>query len=243
MEDEIDDEGNIVDESTIEETEPPGELAESDHPPSDEPTPDEPDARDRSEPPEDARKFYVDDVPVYLTADAVYMTDPETDQLHLTEYRDYAASVVRRLFPTPTGLRHRWRDATSRAVIASELRSRGIDLDELAERAGLPDSDAFDVLVHVAWNEPVLTRYDRARRLRRDHAEFFQKFQPEAREVLNLLVERYAVYGVDDLADLRVLELEPVSELGTVVEIAERFGTAQRLREAVAEMQQRLYAA
>jgi type I restriction enzyme R subunit len=117
------------------------------------------------------------------------------------------------------------------------------DLDELAERTGLPDTDAFDVLVHVAWNEPVVTRYDRARRLRRDHAGFFQRFQPEAREVLDLLIERYALYGVDDLADLRALELEPVSALGTVVQIAERFGTARRLQEAVAEMQRRLYAA
>jgi type I restriction enzyme R subunit len=220
-----------------------GEPTESFDPSPDGSTPEEPDAPDGAEPPPNSQKFYVDDLPVYLTADAVYMTDPETDQLHLMEYSDYAASVVRRLFPTPTGLRHRWRDATSRAVIADELRTRGIDLDELAERAGLPDSDAFDVLVHVAWNEPVLTRYDRARRLRRDHAEFFQRFQPEAREVLNLLLERYAAYGVDDLADLRALELEPVSELGTVVEIAERFGTSERLREAVAEMQQRLYAA
>jgi len=243
IEDQIDDEGNVVEVPEMGESDDTGEAAESDEASLDGPTPEGLDASGSAEPPAGSQKFYVDDLPVYLTADAVYMTDPETDQLHLMEYRDYAAAVVRRLFPTPSGLRLRWRDATSREVVADQLRSRGIDLDELAERAGLPDSDAFDVLVHVAWNEPVLTRYDRARRLRRDHAEFFQKFQPEAREVLNLLLERYAAYGVDDVADLRVLELEPVSDLGSVVEIAERFGTSQRLREAVAEMQHRLYAA
>jgi type I restriction enzyme R subunit len=225
------------------ETEPVGELAEGGSPTRDRPAPESADAGDRASLLSDARKYYVDDAPVYLTADAVYMTDPATDQLHLVEYRDYAAKVVRQLCPTPTGLRHRWREAPTRLEIREELGLRGIELGELAERAGLPDADAFDVLVHVAWNEPVLTRYDRARRLRRSHAEFFQRFQPEAREVLDLLLERYAMYGVDDLADLRALELEPVSELGTVVEIADRFGTPQRLREAVAEMQRRLYAA
>ena len=248
VEDEIDDEGNVVEESGTGGQEPTWEDGSTDGhaldpPAADNPAPDDPQGQDGASPPPSARKFYVDDTPVYLTADAVYMTDPETDQLHLVEYRDYAATVVRRLFPTPTGLRHRWCDAPSRAEIAEELRSRGIDLDELAERAGLPDTDTFDVLVHVAWNEPVVTRYDRARRLRRDHAGFFQRFQPEAREVLDLLIERYALYGVDDLADLRALELEPVSALGTVVQIAERFGTARRLQEAVAEMQRRLYAA
>ena len=241
VEDEVDDEGNVVEELAMGEMEPVGGLAGARDTAPDGSAPEGLDVG--PSPPPDAHKFYVDDVPVYVTTDAVFMTDPETDRLHLVEYRDYAATVVRRLFPTPTGLRRRWRDAPTRAEIAAELRSRGIDLDELAERAGLPDADAFDVLVHVAWNEPVLTRYDRARRLRRDHAEFFRKFQPEAREVLDLLLERYALYGVDDLADLRALELEPVNELGTVVEIAERFGTAQRLREAVAEMQRRLYAA
>jgi len=248
VEDEIDDEGNVVDNPEAREPEPSGRGDTADEGSAGEeaggqgdgsqPAPQPPPS-----PPPHARKFYVDDSPVYVTADAVYMTDPDTDQLELVEYRDYAARVVRRLFPTPAGLRRRWRDAPSRAEIAAALSSRGIDLDELSRRAGLPDADAFDVLVHVAWNEPVLTRYDRARRLRREHTDFFQRFQPEAREVLDLLVERYAVHGVDDLSDLRALELEPVSELGTVVQIADRFGTPQHLQDAVAELQRRLYAA
>jgi type I restriction enzyme, R subunit len=240
VEDEIDAAGNVVE--TREEAGDPESVAKPSLA-SEAPAGPDGDRDDDLDLPPESKKFYVDGVPVYLTADAVYMTDPDTDQLHLVEYRDYAAAVVRRLFPTPSGLRQQWRAEASRAVIAQELRSRGIDLDELAERAGLADADVFDVLVHVAWNEPVLTRYDRARRLRRDHADFFQRFQPEARQVLNLLLERYAMYGVDDLADLRVLELEPVSELGTVVQIAARFGTAERLHEAVTEMQRRLYAA
>jgi type I site-specific restriction endonuclease len=219
----------VVDEPEVREPEPAGGE-------------DENDATEAVVPPH-ARKLYVDDAEVYLTADAVYLTDPEPDRLRLVEYRDYAAQVVRRLFPTPAGLRRRWREAPSRAEVADELRRRGVDLDELSERANLPDADAFDVLVHVAWNEPVLTRDERARRVRRDHGEFFRGFQPEAREVLDLLLERYAEHGVDDLADLRALELEPVNELGTVVEIARRFGTSDRLRRAVSELQRMLYAA
>ncbi|HSV67181.1 MAG TPA: DEAD/DEAH box helicase family protein [Mycobacteriales bacterium] len=193
--------------------------------------------------PPHARKFYVDDTEVYLTADAVYLTDPDTDRLRLVEYTDYVAESVRRLFPTPAGLRRGWREAGSRAEIAENLARRGIDLVELSERAGLSDVDAFDVLVHVAWNEPVLTRHERVRRVRRDQGDFFGRYRPAAREVLDLLLERYAEHGIDDLADLRALELEPVNELGTAVQIAGRFDTTARLHAAIAELQRHLYAA
>jgi type I restriction enzyme, R subunit len=177
-----------------------------------------------------------------LTAEGFFMTDPETDQLRLVEYRDYAARVVRSLYPTPAGLRRRWREALGRAEIEQELANRGIDFGDLAARTGLADMDPFDLLVHVAWNEPQVTRYDRARQLRRAQGDFFQRFQPEARVVLDLLLERYARYG-DDIADMDVLRLEPVSELGTQVQIAERFGTFDRMRNAIEEMQHLLYAA
>jgi type I restriction enzyme R subunit len=229
VEDVVDDRGQVVDEPEVREPEPAGNE-------------DQDDRADVVVPPH-ARKLYVDDADVYLTADAVYLTDPETDRLRLVEYRDYVAQVVRRLFPTPAGLRRRWREAPARAEVAEELRQRGVDLDELGQRARLRDADAFDVLVHVAWNEPVLTRSERARRVRRDNGEFFRSFQPEARAVLDLLLERYAEHGVDDLADLRALELEPVNELGTVVEIARRFGSPDRLHRAVDELQRMLYAA
>jgi type I restriction enzyme R subunit len=159
------------------------------------------------------------------------------------EYRDYVAGVVRRLFLTPASLRAGWRTAPTRAEIAKELARRGIDLDELAERTDLVEADAFDVLVHVAWSEPVLSRHERARRVRREYPDFFAPFQPKAREVLDRLLERYAVYGVDDLTDLWVLQLEPINEAGTIKQIADEFGGGQRLREAVGRLQSLLYAA
>lgn len=195
-------------------------------------------------PPPNAPKFVVDDGDeVYVAAEGVYLTDARSNRLELVEYRDYTAGIVRRLFPTPTRLRDRWQTAPTRKVLAKELARRGIDLEELADRTGLSDSDPFDILVHLAWNEPVLTRYDRVRKVRREHAEFFDRFQSKACEVLDRLLERYAVHGVDDLSDFAVLRLEPISELGTVKQIIDEFGTGERLRNAVQELQRLLYAA
>jgi type I restriction enzyme, R subunit len=67
--------------------------------------------------------------------------------------------------------------------------------------------------------------------------------QPEAREVLDLLLERYATYGIDDMTDARALETDPVRELGTLMEIAERFGGPAHMRAAVEDLQRLVYAA
>ena len=131
-------------------------------------------------------KFYVDDIQVWVTAEAIYHLDPETDRLRLVEYRDFVADVVRtplprpQRSPVPLGQPGRSPGRPRRA------RRRGVSTPtELGERTGLVEADPLDVLVHLAWNQPLATRTDRARRVRKEHADFFEAYQPEAREVLD----------------------------------------------------------
>lgn len=77
-----------------------------------------------------------------------------------------------------------------------ELAKRGIDAAELADRTGLVEADPLDVLVHLAWNQPLATRIDRARRVRKEHVDFFDQYRPEAREVLTRLLDKYAEHGI-----------------------------------------------
>jgi type I restriction enzyme, R subunit len=231
-EEEIDDDGNLVDESVVEEPEPDFESGEPDETVDPEDLDDEPRA-----------KFYVDDVEVWVTAEAIYHLDPETDRLRLVEYRDFIADTVRTLFPDSGELRARWANRLGRQEVRAALESRGIDPSELTERTGLVDADPIDVLVHLAWNQPLATRMDRARRVRKEHADFFEQYQPAAREVLAGLLDKYAQHGISQLDDLAVLEVSPISSLGSPKEIADRFGSAATLREAVSKLGELLYAA
>ena len=99
------------------------------------------------------------------------------------------------------------------------------------------------MLVHLAWNQPLATRTDRARRVRKEHADFFAAYQPAAREVLAQLLDKYAEHGIGQLDDLGVLEVPPLSSLGSPAEIAERFGSPEALHEAVEKLGDLLYAA
>lgn len=188
-------------------------------------------------------KFYVDETEVWVTAEAIYHLDPKTQRLRLVEYRDHVADAVRTLFPDPSQLRTQWRSRVGRHDVQDALANRGVDLDELPDRAGLPDADPLDVLVHLAWNQPLATRLDRTRRVRKEHADFFESHQPAARDVLSQLLDKYAAYGISQLDDLGVLEVPPISALGSPAEIAGRFGSPAALRDAVEMLGELLYAA
>jgi type I restriction enzyme R subunit len=232
---EIDDEGHATEDTVVEQAEPGFEPPTVDGVP-DNIAPDDLDEEPRA-------KFYVDDAEVWVTAEAVYHLDPVTERLRLVEYRDFVAETVRSLFPDANELRSKWASRVGRQDVVDALARHGIDADDLVERTAMADADPFDVLVHVAWNQPLATRIERARRVRREHEAFFEEFQPAAREVLAYLLDKYAEHGISELDDLAVLEVPPLSSLGTPAEIAARFGSPDALRTAVSRLSALVYIA
>lgn len=191
-----------------------------------------------------ARKFYVDEsAAAYVVAEGFYLPDPGSGRLLLVEYSDYLAGEVRRLYPSAGALRDAWRTRPGREEVVAALENRGISLEEAADRLQLVDMDALDLLVHVAWNGPTVTRGQRVRQLQTQHRGFLQNFVPEARIVLEDLLEKYAEHGISQLDDLRVLEVPPLDRHGSVVDIASRFGGSEKLRSAITGMEEMLYAA
>lgn len=189
------------------------------------------------------QKYYVDDVHVEVVADLVYELDADGKRLRTVRYTDYAGEKVRSLYRSPAELRAKWMEPGLRAEVLEELAGRGIDVTELAERSGHPDSDPFDLLCHVAFNAPLRTRRERADALRRKSPDFWQRFTPEAREVLSAIVEKYAEFGISELAFPTVLEVPPICALGNVIELSTRFGGAANMLAAFNDLQERLYSA
>jgi type I restriction enzyme R subunit len=198
------------------------------------------DPGDPSQPP---RKFYVDDGTVEIVADVVYELDAHGKKLRVVRYADYTAATVRTLYPTAAILRRYWGDPTARGGIIQQLAERGVDFATLAAAAHQPDADPFDLLCHVAYQAPLRTRRERAERLREDRPDFFDRFAPEARAVLDSLLEKYAEHGVTQFAVPEALKVPPISERGNVGEIVQLFRGPEQLRAAVTELQVLLYAA
>ncbi len=140
-------------------------------------------------------------------------------------------------------MRSQWADPVSRAEIISRLKERGIDFTKLAEAIGRPEADPLDLLCHLAFNAPLRTRRERAQALRSKSKDLFAQYAPEARQVLEELLEKYAEYGDAQFVLPDVLKVPPISSHGQVSDIIRLFGGADQLRVAVSELQGHLYAA
>ncbi|MCR4411661.1 MAG: DEAD/DEAH box helicase family protein [Thermoguttaceae bacterium] len=224
----IDEEGEPTEEETVITPEPEDERPE-------ELPPDEDDAP--------RRKFYFDGGQVEIAAHLVYELDPDGNQLRVVQFTDYTADKVRTLFRNAVELREQWSDPDCRRGIIDRLEERGIDFDHLAETANQPDADPLDLLCHLAFNGPLRTRRERAQRLRTERRDFFDQYGPEARQILEELLDKYTEHGTAQFLIPDVLELPPICQHGNVMEIAVKFGGEDRLVEAVRQLQTILYQA
>ncbi|MEK7442618.1 MAG: DEAD/DEAH box helicase family protein [Chloroflexota bacterium] len=188
------------------------------------------------------RKYYVDGAEVWIMGEQAYELDPQGHVLRTVQYTDYTRDNVRRIVPSAEHLKQSWPISERRAEILEALQQRGVDLDALAEVTQQPTADPLDLLLHVAFNAPLHTRRERAQQLKSKRQNFFNTFTPAAREVLEVLLQKYADHGLNQLLNWNeVLHIPPLSEKGTTLEIAALFGGAKQMREAVEKMQALLY--
>lgn len=188
------------------------------------------------------RKYYVDNVPVYIAGEQAFELGPDDNILRTMQFTDYVSDHVRRLNLTAEHLRAAWPLPEQRAEVLNQLRSHGIDPVHLGAVTHHEDADPLDLLLHVAYNAPLVTRRERLEKLRQKKANFLNSFTPVAREILDALLEKYADFGVAQFDELpRVLQVPPFTEYGSSVEIYSLFGGPEKMLRAVDEMQKFLY--
>lgn len=187
------------------------------------------------------RKYYYDGGHVEIVAHLVHIIDPDGNQLRVVKITDYTGEKVRTLCSDADDLRAQWLDTDQREHIIDQLAERGLEFETIAKEAGIPNADPFDLLCHLAFNAPLRTRRQRADRVKKQETAFFNYFAPEAREILSDLLEKYAADGELQFTLPDVLKVPPISYHGNVNEIIETFGGAEKLREAVKQLQFLLY--
>ncbi len=187
------------------------------------------------------RKFFVDGVEVVPWGTAFYVYDPDSGGLQLREFSQFIRDRILSLQLDPNQLLTEWARVRTRKELRERLDDWHITTHDLAEWAGRPDADTIDLLLYVGWDLPLLSRAERARRVQTRQRDFLESFAPEARKVLNKLLEQYAVRGADEL-DVSALKSQAYGSLGTVVEIADRFGGSDSLRSAIDKLSELIYA-
>ncbi|MEW6168643.1 MAG: EcoAI/FtnUII family type I restriction enzme subunit R [Pseudomonadota bacterium] len=183
-------------------------------------------------------KYYVHGKPVNVAAERVEYMDAD-GKLVTESLRDYTRKAIRSHYASLDQFLRRWNGAEKKEAVIEELAAEGLLLDPLMEEVG-KDLDPFDLICHIAFDQSPLTRRERANNVKK--RDFFTRYGPQARAVLEALLAKYQDEGlVGELDNVRVLEIPPLSQMGTPFQLIKSFGSKIAFEQAVHELQDALY--
>ncbi|HAI4238783.1 DEAD/DEAH box helicase [Escherichia coli] len=184
------------------------------------------------------RKFHVNGVAVSVIAQRVQYYDAD-GKLVTESFKDYTRKTLLKEYASLDDFTRKWQDADRKEAIIHELEQQGIIWEVLAEEVG-KDLDPFDMLCHVVYGQPPLTRKERAENVRKRN--YFTKYSEAAQAVLDNLLDKYADAGVQEIESIQVLKLKPFDSMGTLPEIIKTgFGDRNGYNQALSELENEIY--
>lgn len=185
------------------------------------------------------RRYVVANVEVEVIAERVQYYD-SSGKLIAESLKDYTRKTLTKEFTSLDDFLVRWSSADKKQAIVDELAKEGIFFEALADEIG-KDCDPFDLLCHIAWDMPPLTRKERAEQVKK--RDYFTKYGALAQRVLEALLDKYADAGVGQIEETQVLTVAPFTQFGTPLEIVRIFGGTAQYQEAIRELKRSLYSA
>jgi len=165
----------------------------------------------------------------YLNADGKLITE---------SLRDYTRINLVKQYDSLDKFLQAWNHAERKAVLMEELERQGVFIDALAAEVG-QDLDPFDLLLHVAYNQPALTRRERANRVKKRNV--FTQYGAVARKVMDALIDKYADEGIATIESNEVLKVQPFTDFGSPVELIKSFGGRPQYLSAIQTLERELY--
>jgi type I restriction enzyme R subunit len=184
------------------------------------------------------KKYVFNGVPVKIIAERIEYYGPDGN-LITESYRDFSRKKIKSEFVSLDDFLRSWNTANKKQAIIELLEEHGIILDNLIEEIGKDYGD-FDLICHIAYDQPPLTRKERANNVKKRN--YFTKYGEQARAILNALLDKYADEGIRTIENAKVLKLKPFSDMGTPMEIINQvFGGKTGYENALQELEQELF--
>jgi type I restriction enzyme R subunit len=187
---------------------------------------------------EKVRKFHVKGVKVKTLAERIQYYDSD-GKLVTESFKDYTRKTVAKQFASLDEFVKKWQDADKKQAIIDELEEQGVIWEILEQEVG-KELDPFDMICHIVYDQPPLTRKERANNVKKRN--YFTKYDGVAQEVLSRLLDKYADAGVNEIENINVLKVTPFDELGRPLEIIKKgFGNKESYLAAVHDLEHELY--
>jgi len=188
---------------------------------------------------EPRKKVYVAGVDVSVLNERVQHLDANGN-LITESLKDYTKKSILQEFQSLDDFLAKWNSAHKKKAVIEELESHGIIPENLMAEVK-KDLDAFDLICHIAWDMPALTRRERSENVKKRN--YFTKYGEKARKVIEALLDKYADEGIENIEDLAILRIEPFNQIGTPTEIVQIFGGRDQYIHVIEELEHELYTA
>ncbi|HQG79078.1 MAG TPA: DEAD/DEAH box helicase family protein [bacterium] len=182
-------------------------------------------------------KVYVAGVDVSILNERVQHLDAN-GKLITESLKEYTKKGILREYRSLEEFLTKWNSADRKQSIIAELEKNGVILENLMDEVK-KELDIFDLICHIAWDMPALTRKERAEQVKKRN--YFTKYGEKARKILNALLDKYANEGIENIEELSILKVAPFNEMGTPAEIIAVFGGKENYLKAIKELEQELY--
>lgn len=152
--------------------------------------------------------------------------------------KDHTKEIITGKYASLDDFLTRWKNTERKEAIITELIEQGVMVEALYEAVD-KQVDLFDLICHVAYDQPPLTRKERANNVKKRN--YFTKYGEKAKKVMEALLDKYADEGITNIENIEVLRVNPFDEFGSPIEIINEFGSKEKYLQAIKELETELY--
>lgn len=185
-------------------------------------------------------KYIVDGKPVTITTEIVSVLGEDGKTMRTESVTSFTKKQILSHYSSLDNFIHEWTSAEKKAAIVDELKELNVLVDAVRQKnPALAEADIFDIICHVAFDQPALTRRERANNVKKRN--YFAKYEGKAREVLEALLEKYAEHGIVNFESADILDHAPFNQIGKPQKIVRLFGGYDQFNKAIVELEQEIY--
>ena len=185
-------------------------------------------------------KYTIEGTDIRIAHEIVSVLGEDGKTMKTESVQTFARTQIRRHFESLDKFIQTWTEAERKQAIMDELKEYYILIDAVREaNPALEKADIFDIICHVAFDQPPLTRKERANNVKKRN--YFGKYKGKAREVLEALLDKYAENGILDFEKANILEIAPFNKIGKPSKIIKLFGGPAGFEMAIKELEEQIY--
>lgn len=186
---------------------------------------------------EPRKKVYVNGIDVAILSEREMYYD-KNGALITVSLKDHTKQIIKGKFASLDDFLNKWNSTDRKEAIIAELQEQGVLVEALMEAVD-KNLDLFDLICHIAYDQPPLTRKERADNVKKRN--YFTKYGEQSREILEALLDKYADEGLENIESIEVLRIKPFDGFGSPIEIIKQFGSRKKYFEAIKELEFELY--